>query len=153
MRLVLMGLLLICTACASSPQGESVDIGNAADVGSTALALTVVQGAAEANPLGLALIPLKFGAGWFLDETLEDCSERATAASIMNTGSWAFVANNLALVAGASVAPVVGIAGGALYWIFKEDLEPDSYTCTDPVDPNWIRGGPNNVSPDLVIPI
>ena len=150
MRVVLCGLLLILTACASSPQGDSVDIGNAADVGSTALALTVVEGASEANPLGLALIPLKFGAGWFLDKTITDCSERAKAAGMMNTASWGFVANNLALVAGASVAPVIGLVGGAVYYLYRKDIEPETYDCPDP---NWIRGGPQNLNPDLVIPI
>ena len=145
MRILALALVALLTACTTTPQGDAIARGQVVDLISTGLALTV-DGATEANPLGLALIPLKLSAGWAIETYLEECEERSDAAYVLNTLSYAFAANNLAVLAGWSVAPYVGLVGGIAYWLFHEDIEPEAYSCPDP---NWIRGGPNQVGKDL----
>ena len=148
-RPLILALVVLLTACTSTPQGKAIDRAQYADIASTLVAQTV-EGAAEANPLGLAVLPIKLFVGYLIETKLDKCSDRVDAADVLNTGSYAFTANNLAVLAGVSGAPLVGIAGGLIYWLFKEDLEPETYFCPDP---NWIRGGPNQLNMDLVIPI
>ncbi len=141
MRLLTLVLVALLAACTTTPAGEAIDRGQYADMASTLAGLTV-EGAAEANPVGLAVIPVKLFVGYLIETKLEKCSDRGDAAYVMNTFAYGFTANNLAVLAGVSAAPYVGLAGGILYWWFQEDLDPEIYECPDP---NWIRGGPNNV--------
>jgi len=112
---------------AQTPQGRSLDRSNLADMASTVIGLTVNSNATEANPLGLALIPLKVGMGYWIDS--KPCTERVEWASVGNSLFYGLTANNLAVAASVSAAPIIGLVAGALYYINRTGIEPGVYTC------------------------
>ncbi len=122
----------VLTGCTVTPQGKSVDRANYADMASTALALTVNSGASEANPLGLALIPLKVSMGYVLEKKYPDnCFARASGAQVLNSVFYGATVNNLAIAASASgaVPIVLGVAAGVAYYNMRYTLEPEVYEC------------------------
>ena len=98
-------------ACASTPEGQSVDRAQYADLGSTAVALS--QGAVEANPLMPYLLPVKLIAGQLVDD--EPCDTRIAVSKSVNSLTWGAVANNLAVAVGSTAAPAIGAIGGLAY--------------------------------------
>lgn len=123
--------LLLLTACTTTPQGKSVDRANYADIGSTALALTVQSNASELNPLGYYLLPLKLGMGYGIEQVNYPCEDKAGAVGILNTIFYGAAGNNLMVAAGIGLpyAPLVGVAIGIGYAIKKEDIEPETFNC------------------------
>lgn len=120
--------LLLLIGCTVTPQGKSVDRSNAADLASTGLAYATEAGV-EANPAGAVLIPLKLGMGYLAESNMDNCIDRATFAKWSNTFYYGATVNNLAVVAGASAAPVVGLAAGVAYYFNRERIEPRTFSC------------------------
>ncbi|RKZ92900.1 MAG: hypothetical protein DRQ40_08225 [Gammaproteobacteria bacterium] len=89
-------LLMIIGACAMNDAQSSVAKSQSVDLGTTAIGLSA--GFAEANPLGLALLPVKA-----LTVKYADCGTVHT----VNTISYSASGYNLALIAGAN--PFIGI--------------------------------------------
>jgi len=120
----------VLTGCTVTPQGQSVDRANYVDLASTAAALA--NGASEANPLGLALIPIKTFMGYGVEKMYpNDCLARSQIAASTNSIYYGAAANNLVLAASASgaVAPVVGLAVGITYYMLRETIEPSVFEC------------------------
>jgi len=118
------------TACTTTPQGKSIDRANYVDLASTAAALA--NGASEANPLGIALIPIKTFMGYGVEKMYpNDCLARAQIAAPANSIYYGAAANNLALAASASgvVAPVVGLTVGIAYYLMRDTIEPSVFEC------------------------
>lgn len=123
-------LLPLIVSCTTTHQGQSVDRANYADIGSTAIALAA--GGSEANPLGFALLPLKLSMGYILEKVKpDDCRARAQFTGPANSIFYGAAINNLAVAIGSSIAPVFGIAGGILYYTYRERIEPDTYSCEE----------------------
>ena len=122
-----MGFLGL-SACTNTNQGKSIDHANYADMGSTAIALSA--GAAEANPIGAVLIPLKLGMGYATEKYwADDCTERAVIAGAAGSFYYGATVNNLLVAAGSTAAIPVGVMAGLLYFTNKESIEPDTYSC------------------------
>lgn len=119
--------LLLLSACTTTPQGKSLDRANYADMASTAIALTVNDNAAEANPLGYWLIPLKLGFGWAIEQKFEDCQERAYITGKANSIFYGLSGNNLAVAAGVTLPWSLMVGGAVAYWYYWHGyhLEPD----------------------------
>jgi hypothetical protein len=115
--------LALLVGCTTTPEGKRIDYANYADLGSTALALATDAGT-EANPLGAALVPLKLGMGYWVEEHYELCWDRQRFARIVQPFYYGAAANNLAVVAGAgSSAPIVGIAAGVALWYLQPEMQ------------------------------
>ena len=123
----------VLTGCTVTPQGKSIDRANYADMASTAVALVADSSAVEANPLGLALIPIKMAAGYVVEWKYEDdCYKRAQAAGVLNSFYYGATVNNLAVaasVSGPAWPIVLGIAAGITYHVYRDQLEPGVYEC------------------------
>lgn len=133
MKILTVVLALLLTACTTTPQGKSIDRSNYADLGSTAIALS--QGAAEANPLGAALIPIKLGMGYGIERHWADnCIARAELAQMFNAIYYGATANNLLVATSVSAAPIVGIVAGIAYYNNNERIEPDTFSCIPDID-------------------
>lgn len=103
--------------CASDP-GRSIAVAQGADIGSTAIGLS--QGFAEANPLGLVVLPVKLSlAGWADDQP---CTEAAKAEKIINSITYTAVGNNVALLAG--INPAAGAAIGLTMFLSYRQGHP-----------------------------
>ena len=127
-----IAMLVLLSGCTTTPQGKSIDRSNYVDLGSTAVALASNSNVVEANPLGLALIPLKMSMGYMIEKKYGDnCADMSFMAGGLNSVFYGAAANNLLLAASASgvVAPVVGVAVGIGYYVFREDIEPSTYEC------------------------
>jgi len=137
-RLFIIGsliLLLLLASCTTTPQGKSIDRANYADMGSTGIALATVEGAAEANPLGIALLPVKLGMGkWVEHKYPDDCYKRVDIAKTSNTVFYGATANNTAIMLGLSgpAAPIVGVIGGITYFAMRNKVEPNTFDCIPP---------------------
>jgi hypothetical protein len=118
-KATVLTVALLMGGCAVTPEGQSVDKAQMADVLSTSVALAT--GASEANPLGLALVPLKVMVGPVVDKY--PCYTRRQAEQAINSVTWGAVANNLVVAAGASFGPVAGVAVGITYWLTYEREE------------------------------
>lgn len=92
----------LLAGCSTTPMQDA----QLADVGSTGAALA--HGAAEANPMGLALLPAKY----LLTEAAGDSCETHAADAI----TWGAVGNNLAIVAGIASPLVAGAVAGVVYF-------------------------------------
>jgi len=116
---------------ASTAQGSAIDRSNVHDLLSTGVALTANTGATEANPLGLALLPLKIGMGWLVDRSLDECYDRVKVASLANPLFNGAAVNNWVIALGgtSSVALPLGVLGGVLFYVFRTSVEPGVYTC------------------------
>lgn len=115
---------------AKTPQGASVDRSNLHDLLSTAVGLSVQEGAREVNGLGWALIPIKAAMGRYLIDPMP-CVQRANVSGILNTAFHGLAMNNWAVALGATpqVSIPVGIVGGTIYYAFRTSIEPGVYTC------------------------
>jgi len=105
-------LSLLCVTAQAQTAHEAA----AADVASTGAALAL--GAAEANPLGLLTLPMKFAAIRYA-EGLPD-GDKQTAQSVISSMWRGAAANNvcviMSIVTGGTFAPVCAIAGFAVAW-------------------------------------
>ena len=122
-------LLAIMTAvlvvgCASTEQGQSIDRANMADLASTGYALTAVEGAMEANPLGPILIPVKLMMGSVVEKNY-NCADRAKYASTVNPIYYGLSCSNLA-----GFNLLIGAACGVGYHMAKSFLEPQAFDCS-----------------------
>ena len=125
--LAVSGALVGCT---TTPQGKSIDRANYVDLASTAAALA--NGASEANPLGLALIPIKTFMGYGVEKMYpNDCLARSQIAASANSIYYGAAVNNIAIAAGSSgaLAPVVGLAAGVTYYMLRDTIEPSVFEC------------------------
>ena len=103
-------LTLLVSGCTHTDEGKRMQAYNVADIGSTGIALTVVENAYEANPLGWALLPIKFGMVKWADG--KPCNQRRSAVTGL-AGFWGgAAANNLMIIAYPPAAIPVGIATG-----------------------------------------
>lgn len=115
-RIALVLIFSSLVGCASTPPGKSMERGHYADMASTGIAFAANSATKELNPLGWALIPIKASLSMLLEK--KNCPEDAALAKRSNTITYAVSANNLAVAASLSAAPVVGIAAGAAYWLW-----------------------------------
>ena len=106
MRLIVIVLALVSSAC-TTEYGKSVAIGQGADIATTAIGLS--QSLAEANPLGVALLPIKYGVTKYAD-TLP-CVQGVKIEKVVNSVTYGASGLNIAVIAGLN--PVVGLVIGA----------------------------------------
>ena len=95
--------------------------GQLADVGTTAIGLA--NGFAEANPLGIAILPLKYGLHKYTETLpLAECVEARTGMGVIG---WGAAAMNMATLAGVALSGglVVGIVAG---WLAVEPTRQDA---------------------------
>lgn len=123
MRAIVLTLVLTMVGCASTPDGKRIDRAQIADGVSTAAGLALVDGAVEANPLGLALIPAKAAAGKVVETYVEDCRKRQQWVRGINAPTYGAVANNVAVILGLSSAPLIGVLTAAYYFFNFEPRE------------------------------
>lgn len=109
-------LLLALCLHAHADTAERAQNAAIADVASTGAALAL--GAAEANPLGLLTLPMKFAAIRYA-EGLPD-GDKQTAQSVISSMWRGAAANNVrvigSIVTGGTFAPVCAVAGFAVAW-------------------------------------
>jgi len=130
---LILVLSLILVSCTTTKQGKSIDRANYIDMGTTGIGLA--GGASEANPLGLAILPIKVSMGKITERVYpDDCYQRAQVAAATNTVVYGASANNFAIVAGLSgpAAPIVGIIGGITYYKMRNRVEPGTFDCVPP---------------------
>jgi len=113
--LFILALSLCLCSCSTKwkPQKDPmirVTAAHVADGASTGLAM-LLQGAAEGNPLGWGVIPVRIGATYGIIPFLEP-KDQCVAANIASDITFGAAANNLAIAAGASssIALPVGFA-------------------------------------------
>jgi hypothetical protein len=113
-------LLALLALFAGAAQAESPDtagsrianMGIAADLGTTAVGLAM--GAAEANPLGLATIPLKFIVKAQIEKIPEENQRREAMAQFTGVQFGAAAANLCTLAVGHPAVTAVCLAGGLI---------------------------------------
>jgi hypothetical protein len=127
----LAALLLAGSAIAQSaaPMSDAANAGIAADLGTTALGLSL--GAAEANPLGLALLPLKFLVKAQIDKIPEENQRREATAQFTGMQYGAAAANICTLAIGNPVLAAVCFAGGLAYGYDKVKSIPTETDCVN----------------------
>jgi hypothetical protein len=127
----LAALLLAGSASAQSaaPMSDAANAGIAADLGTTALGLSM--GAAEANPLGLALLPLKFLVKAQIDKIPEENQRREATAQFTGMQYGAAAANICTLAIGNPVLAAVCFAGGLAYGYDKVKSIPTQADCVN----------------------
>ena len=127
---LLAALLLAGSANAQSAAlSDAANAGIAADVGTTALGLAL--GAAEANPLGLAVLPLKFLVKAQIDKIPEENQRREATAQFTGMQYGAAAANLCTLAIGNPVLAVVCFAGGLAYGYDKVKSIPTQTDCVN----------------------
>jgi len=104
--MVIAIVAMAVSACATS-YGKSVATAQGVDIGTTAVALS--QGFTEGNPLGLALLPVKYGVTKYADT--RPCEEGVQLEKVINTVTYAASGWNIAMIAGAN--PIAGVVVGA----------------------------------------
>ncbi len=110
--LLLSGTLFL-SACSTMQQDkQDVYAAHSADLASTALALA--SGAAEANPLGIFVVPAKIGMTEYCDKQSEP--DRTICLHTVEAVSWGATANNLTWFVAPPAAPFVGVAVGSYKW-------------------------------------
>lgn len=114
---IILALTLMGAAAAgaqSMDQAGNVALtGVAADLGTTALGLSL--GAAEANPLGLALVPLKFIAIAHIDQIADQHARREQLAQFTGAQFGAAAANICTLAAGTPAVGALCFVAAAAY--------------------------------------
>ena len=119
MRRLLAILALLSATCASAQTAEQSQTDALTDLGSTAIGLAL--GAAEANPLGVLTIPLKFV---LIDQAdkLPD-GEKQRAHSVIGSLWHGATVNNVCVIAvlasGGAAAPaclLAGVVAGSIRW-------------------------------------
>jgi len=114
-RIVLM-LTLLGAAAAGAQSNEAGTValtGMAADLGTTALGLSL--GAAEANPLGLAIVPLKFIVKAQIDQIADDHARREQLAQFTGAQFGAAAANVCTLAVANPAVAALCFAGGMAF--------------------------------------
>ena len=112
-----------------APAITKMAIAHGADLLTTAIALSVVEGAVEGNPLGWTAVALKgvvtFGVVPFLEE-----GDQVITSNIISGITYGAVANNTLIIAGASGAvPIVGFVLTSAYLLACDfEVLPD-YVC------------------------
>jgi hypothetical protein len=121
MKAAALALLLCCASAQADELQDRAMQGQAADVISTALVLTI-DGVKEANPLGLAVLPIKAGLLYYADG-LEDPVERADMHRALSATGWGPTANNFCVGivvatggSGAAGCLVLGLIAGIADW-------------------------------------
>jgi len=115
----IIALALLLTACATTPQGKSVEAYQYADIGTTALGLQ--GGAAEGNPLAIYMLPLKLYAGKYVDSL--PCQKAKDAAKVLNGVTGIAIANNVLVMIGVANPLPLGLIIGSLAWYFDNGSE------------------------------
>ncbi len=110
-----LSLLIASTAAAESPDkaGNVALTGIAADLGSTALGLSL--GAAEANPLGLAIVPLKFLVKQHIEQVPDQHERRNALARFTGAQFGAAAANVCTLLLANPVLSTLCFVGGVAF--------------------------------------
>lgn len=134
MRLLILSLALL-TACANTPQGQSIDRSNTVDLGTTVAAL--VSGGVEGNPTAPYTIPLKWLMGRWVD-TLP-CEQRVSITKGVNPVFYGASANNLAVAFGLAHPIAYGVVGGIAYWVGRERVEPEAVFSCKKSDPPLLK--------------
>lgn len=129
--LLFAALLLAGTAYAGSPNPASdlVSAGIAADLGTTAVGLGL--GAAEMNPLGLLLIPLKFIAKANIDKIEDQNERRFQTAGFTGIQFGAAAANICTLALANPPAAALCFLGGMMLGYSKVMAIPIVDDCMD----------------------
>ena len=129
---LIAALLFAGSACAESPDNERsqiATIGIAADLGTTALGLAM--GAAEANPLGLATVPLKFLVKAQIDKIPDENQRREATARFTGVQLGAAAANLCTLAVGSPAVAVACMAGGIIAGYTKVKSIPTETDCVN----------------------
>jgi hypothetical protein len=118
-RLFYAAVIALVTACAAGPMDAPLRdaiAGQAADVVSTGVALSVVETATETNPLGAGLLALKPGLVWWAN-TLPEPGRSQTLRGLAATG-WGPAVNNVCIALGGAnpVCLTLGLAAGVWRW-------------------------------------
>jgi len=121
MKLLILTLALLLSACATTPQGKSVEAYQYADIGTTAIALSAIDGASEANPLAIYMLPLKLYAGKYVDSL--PCQKAKDAAKLLNGVTGIAIANNVLVMIGVANPLPLGLIIGGLAWYFDNGSE------------------------------
>ena len=126
-HLLALLILLISSNCYADEYGSDWDwdpyapamvemtVAHVVDLISTGVALTVVEGATEANPLGWYIIPAKVALTYGVIPMFPQ-EQQAQLGSYISDITWGGVVNNSLIIAGAS-GPVA-IAGGAVVGLY-----------------------------------
>jgi len=118
------------TGCTTTPQGKAIDRANYADIASTGLALAVVEGVTEANPLGIATIPIKLSMGYVVERGYaNDCHTRVQYSKWLGTFFYGATANNISIAFAGAAAPAVGVVVGLSYYLFGEKVDAGAFQC------------------------
>lgn len=114
-------------AQADARAGELASAGIAADLGTTALGLSM--GFAEANPLGLATIPLKFIVKAEIEKIPDEFERREAMAQFTGMQFGAAAANLCTLALGNPAVAMLCFAGGALMGYNQVKAVPTEVEC------------------------
>jgi len=112
-------LLITCIpliAWAESREVNLTHIAHIADGATTVTALSVVQGAVEANPLALPMFPISI----YLTEQERD-KECSKVLGQFQAIRWGATANNVLIILGAGIAAPLGLLVAVPIWQHKKD--------------------------------
>jgi hypothetical protein len=124
-----ISLLTAAPALAESPNTASdfVNIGIAADLGTTAIGLAA--GLSEANPLGIGVVPIKFLIKSQIDKIPDENERREVSAAFSAVQFGAAAANLCTLAALHPAAAVLCMVGGMSYGYSKVKSIPTDMDC------------------------
>ena len=108
---------------------DAANAGIAADLGTTAIGLSM--GATEANPLGLAVLPLKFLVKAQIDKIPEENQRREATAQFTGMQYGAAAANICTLAVANPLLAAVCFAGGLAYGYDKVKSIPTQTDCVN----------------------
>jgi len=129
-------IIACITGCTNTPQGKAIDRANYADITSTGIALAVVEGAAEANPLGVVTLPIKLSMGYLVEKKYaNNCHTRTIYSKWAGVFFYGATANNISVAFAGPAAPIVGVATGLSYYLFGEKVDAGAFQC-DPDEHN-----------------
>jgi len=113
-------VLVLALMAAAAAGAQSIDVSGglartalAADLGTTALGLSL--GAAEANPLGLAIVPMKFIVMTHIEQMTDEHARREQLAQFTGAQFGAAAANICTLAAGNPALSALCFAGAMAY--------------------------------------
>lgn len=109
--------------------GDLASVGIAADLGSTAIGL--LMGLTESNPLGLALVPLKFVVKNQIDKIPNDHERREATAQFTGLQFGAGAANLCILAVANPAVAALCFAGGMAYGYLQVKAIPTDSECVD----------------------
>lgn len=124
---------LLMAGCAyaqsANPASDIANAGIAADLGTTAIALSM--GASEANPLGLAVLPLKFLVKAQIDKIPGENERREATAQFTGMQFGAAAANVCTLTIGNPAIALLCFAGGLVYGYDRVKSIPTETDCVN----------------------